>query len=111
MDCNTSRVDVLQLALEPLWKLYEVCNQGTDVKAVLSKAVKSLGLTQVRPYSSCTGYTHFTRRQTKQIICISHFTHGLHQMYLALPYTSPFMSNTSLLHYKSVNHADHCNNQ
>ncbi|KAL0021764.1 hypothetical protein WJX79_006221 [Trebouxia sp. C0005] len=37
----------VQLALEPLWKLYEVCNPGTDVKAVLSKAVKSLGLTQI----------------------------------------------------------------
>ncbi|DBB16983.1 TPA: hypothetical protein ACH3X3_014090 [Trebouxia sp. C0006] len=36
----------VQLALEPLWKLYEVCNQGTDVKAVMSKAVKSLSLTQ-----------------------------------------------------------------
>ncbi|KAA6422007.1 MAG: Ribosomal S5 Elongation factor G III V family [Trebouxia sp. A1-2] len=36
----------VQLALEPLWKLYEVCNPGTDVKAILSKAVKSLGLTQ-----------------------------------------------------------------
>jgi len=37
----------VQLALDPLWKLYEVCNQGADVKATLSKAVKSLGLTQV----------------------------------------------------------------
>ncbi|KAL0045602.1 hypothetical protein WJX82_010973 [Trebouxia sp. C0006] len=37
----------VQLALEPLWKLYEVCNQGTDVKAVMSKAVKSLSLTQI----------------------------------------------------------------
>ncbi|DBA75465.1 TPA: hypothetical protein ACH3X1_010720 [Trebouxia sp. C0004] len=37
----------VQLALEPLWKLYEVCNLGTDVAAVLSKAVKSLGLTQI----------------------------------------------------------------
>jgi len=53
-------IDVLQLALEPLWKLYEVCNQGTDVKAVLSKAVKSLGLTQVRLYSSYTVCVYVT---------------------------------------------------
>lgn len=40
---------LVQLALEPLWKLYEVCIAGTDadVKAVMGKAVKSLNLTQV----------------------------------------------------------------
>lgn len=40
---------VVQLALEPLWKLYEVCVPGADadVKATMSKAVKSLNLTQV----------------------------------------------------------------
>ncbi|KAL3134116.1 hypothetical protein ABBQ32_008537 [Trebouxia sp. C0010 RCD-2024] len=39
----------VQLALEPLWRLYEVCIPGTDadVKAVMGKAVKSLNLTQV----------------------------------------------------------------
>ena len=37
----------VQLALEPLWKLYEVCNPGADVKTALGKAAKSLGLTQV----------------------------------------------------------------
>lgn len=40
---------LVQLALEPLWRLYEVCIPGTDadVKAVMGKAVKSLNLTQV----------------------------------------------------------------
>ena len=81
MDCNTSCLDGLQLALEPLWKLYEVCNQGTDVKAVLSKAVKSLGLTQVRPYPSCTDYIDF--------LFISHNNntlykfHTLHLVYIS----------------------------
>ena len=37
----------VQLALEPLWKLYEVCNPGADVKTALGKAAKSLGLAQV----------------------------------------------------------------
>ena len=40
---------LVQLVLEPLWKLYEVCLPGGDaeVKATMSKAVKSLNLTQV----------------------------------------------------------------
>ena len=46
IDLSTGWVCV-QLALEPLWKLYEVCSPGADVKAVLSKAAKSLGLDQV----------------------------------------------------------------
>lgn len=46
----------MQLALEPLWKLYEVCQQGADVKASMSKAVKSLGLTQ----ASTTGKIQYT---------------------------------------------------
>ena len=41
----------LQFALEPLWKLYEACSPGADVQATLSKAVKSLSLTQVTPFS------------------------------------------------------------
>ena len=49
---NLDASSAVQLALEPLWKLYEVCNPGADadVKATLSKAVKSLNLTQVRPF-------------------------------------------------------------
>lgn len=38
---------MMQFALEPLWKLYEACSLGADVKNTLSKAVKSLGLSQV----------------------------------------------------------------
>ena len=72
---NICCIDFLQLALEPLWKLYEVCNQGTDVKAVMSKAVKSLSLTQVRLYPLCTDYISFT--QQKNTFVTLHFTHGL----------------------------------
>lgn len=51
-DCiilSTDELSAVQLALEPLWKLYEVCSPGADadVKATMSKAVKSLSLTQV----------------------------------------------------------------
>ena len=46
---NVDGLSAVQLVLDPLWKLYEVCIPGVDVdvKATMSKAVKSLGLTQV----------------------------------------------------------------
>ena len=52
---STDTSSAAQLALEPLWKLYEVCSPGADVdvKATMSKAVKSLSLTQVRPILPC----------------------------------------------------------
>lgn len=52
---STDESSAAQLALEPLWKLYEVCSPGADVdvKATMSKAVKSLSLTQVRPILPC----------------------------------------------------------
>ena len=46
----------LQFALEPLWKLYEVCSPGAgaDVRGSMTKAAKSLHLSQVPSfYATC----------------------------------------------------------
>ena len=50
---------MMQLVLEPLWKAYEAVEPGADVKSILGKMVKGLGLQQARklsqllPISSC----------------------------------------------------------
>ena len=38
----------LQLALEPLWRAYEACEPGADVRGILGRMLKGLSLTQVR---------------------------------------------------------------
>lgn len=41
-----SSASLLQFILEPLWKAYEALETGADVKGILGKIVKGLGLSQ-----------------------------------------------------------------
>lgn len=50
---------IVQLVLEPLWKAYEACEPGADVKGILSKMVKSLDLQQANMHSLTLAKSHY----------------------------------------------------